>query len=46
LTTSDAAVDLHLVEVGVTTALVGGVLAFAIGYTIHRTRRRAGAASI
>ena len=28
----------NAVEVGVVTALVGGVLAFAIGYTIHRTR--------
>lgn len=27
----------NAVEVGVITALVGGVLAFAIGYTIHRT---------
>src|SRR5437764_2123687 len=28
----------NAVEVGITTALVGGVLAFAIGYTIHRTQ--------
>jgi len=28
----------NTMEVGVVTALVGGVLAFAIGYTIHRTR--------
>jgi iron(III) transport system permease protein len=28
----------NAVEVGVITALVGGVLAFAIGYTIHRTK--------
>ena len=28
----------NAVEVGVITAVVGGVLAFAIGYTIHRTR--------
>lgn len=28
----------NAVEVGVVTAVVGGVLAFAIGYTIHRTR--------
>ena len=28
----------NAVEVGVITALVGGVLAFAIGYTIHRTQ--------
>src|SRR5678815_4127853 len=28
----------NAVEVGVTTAVVGGVLAFAIGYTIHRTK--------
>src|ERR1700704_2529298 len=27
----------NAVEVGITTALVGGTLAFAIGYTIHRT---------
>src|SRR6202051_864043 len=27
----------NAVEVGVITAVVGGVLAFAIGYTIHRT---------
>lgn len=29
---------INTMEVGVVTALVGGVLAFAIGYTIHRTR--------
>jgi iron(III) transport system permease protein len=28
----------NTMEVGLVTALVGGVLAFAIGYTIHRTR--------
>jgi iron(III) transport system permease protein len=28
----------NAVEVGITTAVVGGVLAFAIGYTIHRTQ--------
>jgi iron(III) transport system permease protein len=28
----------NAVEVGVTTAVVGGALAFAIGYTIHRTK--------
>src|SRR6476661_3804232 len=28
----------NAMEVGVVTALVGGVLAFAIGYTIHRTQ--------
>jgi iron(III) transport system permease protein len=28
----------NAIEVGVITALVGGALAFAIGYTIHRTR--------
>ncbi len=28
----------NTVEVGITTAVVGGALAFAIGYTIHRTR--------
>jgi iron(III) transport system permease protein len=28
----------NAIEVGITTALVGGVLAFAIGYTIHRTQ--------
>ena len=28
----------NAVEVGVITALVGGVLAFALGYTIHRTQ--------
>jgi iron(III) transport system permease protein len=28
----------NAVEVGVITAIVGGALAFAIGYTIHRTR--------
>jgi len=28
----------NAVEVGIITALVGGVLAFAIGYTIHRTQ--------
>jgi iron(III) transport system permease protein len=28
----------NAVEVGIITAIVGGVLAFAIGYTIHRTR--------
>jgi iron(III) transport system permease protein len=28
----------NAVEVGITTALVGGALAFAIGYTIHRTQ--------
>jgi iron(III) transport system permease protein len=28
----------NAMEVGITTALVGGVLAFAIGYTIHRTQ--------
>ena len=28
----------NAVEVGVITAVVGGVLAFAIGYTIHRTK--------
>jgi iron(III) transport system permease protein len=28
----------NAVEVGVVTAVVGGALAFAIGYTIHRTR--------
>ncbi|MGH6712945.1 MAG: ABC transporter permease [Bradyrhizobium sp.] len=28
----------NAVEVGVVTAVVGGVLAFAIGYTIHRTQ--------
>ena len=28
----------NAVEVGVITAVVGGALAFAIGYTIHRTR--------
>ncbi len=28
----------NAVEVGITTALAGGVLAFAIGYTIHRTQ--------
>jgi iron(III) transport system permease protein len=28
----------NALEVGVITALVGGVLAFAIGYTIHRTK--------
>jgi iron(III) transport system permease protein len=28
----------NALEVGLTTALVGGVLAFAIGYTIHRTQ--------
>jgi iron(III) transport system permease protein len=28
----------NTMEVGLITALVGGVLAFAIGYTIHRTR--------
>ena len=36
----------NAVEVGVITAFVGGMLAFAIGYTIHRTQRgRAGARS-
>ncbi|HKU94916.1 MAG TPA: iron ABC transporter permease [Vineibacter sp.] len=29
---------INTMEVGVVTALIGGVLAFAIGYTIHRTR--------
>jgi iron(III) transport system permease protein len=28
----------NAVEVGITTAIVGGALAFAIGYTIHRTQ--------
>jgi iron(III) transport system permease protein len=28
----------NALEVGIVTAVVGGVLAFAIGYTIHRTR--------
>jgi iron(III) transport system permease protein len=28
----------NAVEVGIITALIGGTLAFAIGYTIHRTR--------
>ena len=28
----------NAIEVGIITALVGGVLAFAIGYTIHRTQ--------
>src|SRR5207302_5086598 len=28
----------NAIEVGVITAVVGGALAFAIGYTIHRTR--------
>jgi iron(III) transport system permease protein len=28
----------NAIEVGITTALVGGVLAFAIGYTIYRTQ--------
>jgi iron(III) transport system permease protein len=28
----------NAIEVGIITAVVGGVLAFAIGYTIHRTR--------
>ncbi|HKW52280.1 MAG TPA: iron ABC transporter permease [Stellaceae bacterium] len=28
----------NTMEVGVVTALLGGVLAFAIGYTVHRTR--------
>jgi iron(III) transport system permease protein len=28
----------NAVEVGIITALIGGALAFAIGYTIHRTR--------
>ena len=28
----------NTIEVGVITALLGGVLAFAIGYTVHRTR--------
>jgi iron(III) transport system permease protein len=28
----------NAMEVGITTAVVGGVLAFAIGYTIHRTQ--------
>src|SRR6202011_5234030 len=28
----------NAVEVGIITAVVGGALAFAIGYTIHRTR--------
>ena len=35
----------NAVEVGVITAVVGGTLAFAIGYTIHRTRCRAAARS-
>jgi iron(III) transport system permease protein len=30
----------NAVEVGVITAIIGGVLAFAIGYTIHRTNVR------
>ena len=29
----------NTMEVGLITALVGGVLAFAIGYTIHRSQR-------
>ena len=28
----------NAVEVGIITAVVGGALAFAIGYTIHRTQ--------
>jgi len=36
----------NAVEVGIITAVVGGALAFAIGYTIHRTTSGAGAASI
>jgi len=36
----------NAVDVGIITAIVGGALAFSIGYTIHRTRlggRRAAA---
>jgi iron(III) transport system permease protein len=29
---------INTMEVGVVTAIIGGVLAFALGYTIHRTR--------
>ena len=36
----------NAIEVGVITAVVGGTLAFAIGYTIHRTQVSLAAAAI